>query len=723
MLDRDSALKILEKYFGYSSFRQGQDLIIEEILKGRDTVAIMPTGGGKSICYQVPAMLLRGVTVVISPLISLMKDQVDSITELGIEAAYINSSLNPEDIRGIINKIQKGDIKIIYIAPERLDSPMFLSLMSNIEVSQVAVDEAHCVSQWGHDFRTSYRQIPDFIGALAERPVVTAFTATATEEVREDIVNLLRLRNAEVFVQGFDRENLKINILKGVNKKEYILNYLRSNREQSGIIYTATRKEADNLYLYLKEKGFSVSEYHAGLSDKERSKNQEDFVYDRVQTIIATNAFGMGIDKPNIRYVIHYNMPKTIENYYQEIGRAGRDSLPSECTLLFSAGDVQTQKYLIDISINSPGRKQNEYKKLQEMIDLVHSKGCLKEYILNYFGENVDTQCNNCSNCLSEGELVDRTLDAQKVMSCIYRMKRAYGINMLVDVLKGSVSKKILDLRLNELSTYGIMKNFTRDGLKDFVNALVSHAYVDVVEGDYPVLSLNDSSNRILKGEEKVIFKEIISVKQLVKDDSLFDILKELRRNLAANEGVPPYIVFGDNTLKEMSTAYPVTIPQLLRISGVGQTKASKYGQVFIDLIDRYTEEHGIETNKTLEQEETNAIVTKIPKAQNSDKEKSYMITVNMLKKETNIKLVAEKRDLALTTIFSHIQDYINAGNNVDFEVDYSSFFDNETENIILSVINETGYQKLKPIKEKLPNHISYDAIRAVILKNYSCAG
>lgn len=713
MIDR--ALELLKKYYGYSEFRQGQSKIIDEILKGKDTVAIMPTGGGKSICYQIPALLLEGVTIVISPLISLMKDQVDSIRELGVEAVYINSTQNLEEVKGIISKIQAGKVKLVYIAPERLDSPMFLSLMSNVKISQVAVDEAHCVSQWGHDFRTSYRQIPDFINSLPERPVVTAFTATATEEVRVDIVKLLRLIEPKVFVQGFDRENLQINILKGVNKKEYILDYIKSNRDQSGIIYTATRKEADSLCEYFKDKGFSVAQYHAGLSDKERNDNQEAFVYDKVQTIIATNAFGMGIDKPNIRYVLHYNMPKTIENYYQEIGRAGRDGLPSVCTLLFSPGDIQTQKYLIDIGISNPQRKQNEYKKLQDMTDLMHSKGCLKEYILNYFGESSAGECNKCSNCLSEGELTDKTVDAQKVLSCIYRMKRSYGINILVDVLKGSSNKKIKELRMQEISTYGIMKEYTRDGLKDFVNALISHSYIEVVEGDYPVLTLNDISNRILRGEEKVIFKEFKKVKQTTQDDSLFERLRELRKTLASKEGVPPYVVFGDNTLKEMSTLYPVTISQLLSINGVGEIKAGKYGEAFITLIGDYTKEFTIETDQDKEID--------IPKESKAVKEKSFMITVNMLKREANLKLVAQQRELALTTIFSHITEYLREGNSLDFNIDYTELFNDEVEKLVLDAISDTGYQKLKPIKEKLPHYISYDSIKAVILKNYSYAG
>ena len=596
-------LDVLHKYYGYTSFRKGQENIITSIINKEDVLAIMPTGGGKSICYQVPALCLDGITIVISPLISLMKDQVDALKTMGVKARLINSSLSNSEYSEVLEEIENDECKIIYIAPERLDSMEFVNIIRGKNISQVAIDEAHCVSQWGHDFRVSYKKIPYFINRLDKRPIVTAFTATASNEVREDIINILNLHNPAVYITGFDRENLSINIVKSSSKNKYTLDYVENHKNESGIIYASTRKEVETIYEGLLKRNYSVAKYHAGLSNEARKEYQENFINDDIKIMVATNAFGMGIDKPNIRWVLHYNMPQSIENYYQEIGRAGRDGEDSECVLLFSPGDVHTQKYLVEVGIENPERKRVQYKKLQQMVDLVYSNTCYRKNILNYFGEIFLDDCNNCSNCLNEGEVVDKTLDAQKVISCIARMKRSFGATMIIDVLRGSKNKKVLDLGFDTLTTYGIMKNYSNEDLKTFINTLVSHGFLDVVEnigprGSFPTIKLNEQSLKVIRQEIKVEFKEDKVTKSRYVENELYEMLVSLRSEIAKEEGIAPYMVFGDATLKNMASVYATNKEEMLNISGVGQIKYEKYGKRFEDIIEKYIEEKNIDKSK-----------------------------------------------------------------------------------------------------------------------------
>jgi ATP-dependent DNA helicase RecQ len=583
------AKQTLKQYFGYSSFREGQDTIINNILTGHDTLGIMPTGGGKSICFQLPALLFPGLTLVISPLISLMKDQVDALNTLGIPASFINSSLSQKEVSERICNAGRGNYKILYVAPERLESGIFRSVTSSVDISLIAIDEAHCISQWGHDFRPSYRDIAPFIKGLPKRPVVSAFTATATEEVNSDIVKLLSMDKASVFVLGFDRKNLSFIVARGQDKKDFLMNYLGSTKGLSGIIYAATRKEVDNLYTYLFKKGYSVGRYHAGLSDKERLEAQEAFIYDNTGLMVATNAFGMGIDKSNVRYVIHYNMPKNMEAYYQEAGRAGRDGDPGQCILLFSPQDIQIQKFLIEQTISSPVRQAGEYKKLQTMVDYCHTTGCLRQYILRYFGEEAVFQnCGNCGSCNDDSELNDITIEAQKIFSCIKHMNERFGAALVAEVLKGSQNKKVLHQGFNKLSTYALMKEYTVKEIKDMINVLIAEGYIFATEGKYPVIKLCSKAVPVLRGKAQV--KQKIQKKQVKQseDDSLFQLLRALRKEISQNENVPPYVVFPDSALREMCVVLPTDRLSMLSVKGVGEIKFQNYGTRFLEVITEY---------------------------------------------------------------------------------------------------------------------------------------
>lgn len=592
---------ILKTYFGYDEFRNGQDKLIESIIKGRDALGIMPTGGGKSICYQLPAIALDGITIVISPLISLMKDQVDSLNELGINAAFINSTLDNCEFLKILEGIRGNTYKIVYVAPERLNTDSFINLVKDIRISLVAVDEAHCISQWGHDFRPSYLEIPRFINSLKQRPAVAAFTATATKEIIKEINRLIGLRNPIEVTTGFDRPNLYYQVLKVSNKSKFLIEYLNENfKTESGIVYCSTRKSVESLVKILNDKGFSAVGYHGGMNSEERQKNQDDFILGNKRIIVATNAFGMGIDKPDVRFVIHYNMPKNMEAYYQEAGRAGRDGEKSDCILLYSASDIVKQKLMIQNNDIDPKRQEILYKNLQYLVNYCNTNDCLRNQILNYFDEDfANDKCKNCSNCIDSSEMMDITLEAQKILSCIYRVSQRYGANMVIQVLRGSKNKKVLEARLDNVSTYGIMKEYSDSAISEIIMTLVSSGYIHMTHDKYPVLKLTSKSADVLSGKTKLHHKKHLLQKKDEKekasksikggnidfDIELFEKLKQYRYKIAQEKGLPPYVIFHDIALKEMAAYLPVNKESFLEIKGVGDKKYENYGEGFIDII------------------------------------------------------------------------------------------------------------------------------------------
>lgn len=601
---------LLKQYFGYTSFRPGQHEVIQTLLDGHDCLAIMPTGAGKSICFQLPALMMPGVTLVISPLISLMKDQVDSLVNQEIPATYINSQCTFEEAKARFAAIRAGRVKLVYISPERLENEFFTSFMQSLPISMFIIDEAHCVSQWGHDFRPSYCAIKDWIAALPKRPVVGAFTATATEKVKEDMMNLLGLEKERIFIGGFDRPNLYFRVVRTNRKLDFALSYVQQHREDSGIIYAATRKEVDRVYEELTRRGIRAGRYHAGLSDDMRRTMQDAFTYDRLQVIVATNAFGMGIDKSNVRYVIHYQMPKNIESYYQEAGRAGRDGAPGECILLFSRQDIMIQKFLIEQSVHDPQQQAVEFRLLNAMVRYCEGNHCLRHYILTYFGEHPSWQrCEKCGNCDQETVEEDMTEQVRSICLCVDELKGRFGMTMVCDILKGSQNAKVRRYGFENNSAFGMLGDFTLSEVRDMVRQCIDDGYLDQSDGKYPVVSLTADGRQALSGHQRIVQQKVVSAEPVpelpkrqqkrragaIDEDALrplFDTLRAVRLELAKDEHIPPFVIFSDATLWDMAALKPDSLEAMSDIKGVGSFKLHKYGRQFVSAIQSYIDNH-----------------------------------------------------------------------------------------------------------------------------------
>jgi ATP-dependent DNA helicase RecQ len=699
----EKAQRLLESHFGYSTFRNGQERAIQSVLAGENTICVMPTGGGKSICFQIPALVLPGTTIVISPLISLMKDQVDALVQVGIPATFINSSLSYNEANERIREAKQGMYKLLYIAPERLESHEFIEDLKQMDIPLVAVDEAHCISQWGHDFRPSYRHIKQMVYSLPQKPNVLALTATATPKVREDICETLDIDEENSIITGFERENLSFAVIKGQDRLHYLRDYIKKNEKEAGIIYAATRKNVDQLYERLKKENINVARYHAGMGDAERIREQDRFLKDEASVMVATSAFGMGIDKSNIRYVLHFQLPKNMESYYQEAGRAGRDGLESECILLYSSQDVQVQRFLIDQSSDRT-RITQELEKLQQMVDYCHTENCLQEFILKYFGEIETEECGRCGNCLDSRTSIDVTKEAQMVMSCLIRMGQRFGKTLTAQVLTGSKNKKVTEMGFDKLTTYGIMKEKSSKDVSDFIEFLISQELIAIEQGQFPTLYVAPKGKDILLGKEKVHRREIVKVREISKDDPLFETLREVRRAIADRENVPPFVIFSDAALKDMCAKLPRTSEDFLGVSGVGELKLQKYGLEFIQAIRLFCEAHP-ERQPELGQA---AAPKKAAKKAVGD---SHLETLQLHQQNLSIEQIAEKRELALSTVESHLIQCAQQG----LEVDFSKLIPAEYLPLLQKAVEEAGRSRLKPIKDLLPEEVSYFMVKSYL--------
>jgi len=601
---KQHALRMLETYFGYTSFRPAQEAPVASLLRNEDVIGIMPTGAGKSICFQIPALCKPGLTIVFSPLISLMKDQVDGLLVQNIPAALINSTLTQAEFNKTMYEVRSGKIKLLYIAPERLGSNFFCNVLRALPIAQVIVDEAHCISEWGHDFRPSYRLIGEWLNSLPKRPIVGAFTATATKYVENDIKKLLGLDNANVYVTGFDRPNLSFSVIRTPKRMDYVVHYVRQHANENGIIYCATRKDVDRVYENLTRAGIKVGHYHGGLSDEVRREMQNAYADDKLQVMVATNAFGMGIDKSNVRYVLHYQMPRNMESYYQEAGRAGRDGAPAECILLYSGQDVQVHKYLIEQSIETPERQEVELRKLQSMIDYCFCSNCLRKYMLNYFGEStVWTTCDNCSSCKGSGDKVNVTKEAKAIFRAIMGTDERYGASMITSIVRGERTDRIMRAGHDALPVFGLLSNVDEKSIKGLIQQFVASGYLCSSSGKYPVLSLTAGAEEVLAGHKEVEeIRQHVSVPSRTSRSTsttsrgkassgaggLFEHLRQHRKRLAEEAGLRPYLIFPDTVLIDLANLRPTTLGEFGNVKGVGEAKLKKYGLSFLQAIAEY---------------------------------------------------------------------------------------------------------------------------------------
>ncbi|NQU83113.1 MAG: DNA helicase RecQ [Parcubacteria group bacterium] len=710
--------KLLKSRFGYDEFRPFQEDAINGVLQGRDTFVLMPTGGGKSLCFQFPALKMKGVALVISPLIALMKDQVDALKANGITAEFINSSLTPKENYQIQKLALDDKIKILYIAPERLSAPSFQSFLQMINIGLIAIDEAHCISEWGHDFRPDYRNLKFLKKQFPKTPIV-ALTATATAKVREDIVKQLSLENPNLCISNFDRPNLTLNVFRKKRTYEKLLHLIEKYKGESVIIYCFSRKETERIARDLKSDGFRALPYHAGLDNKIRKKNQDLFIKDEADIMVATIAFGMGIDKPDIRLVVHYTFPKTLEGYYQEIGRAGRDGLPSECALFYSYGDKMKHEYFLDM-MEDDGEREKSSKKLQQVIDYCEQTFCRRKYLLKYFGEDYGLEnCSGCDMCLGDNATFDATEITQKILSCVVRTGSRFGKNYVIDVLKGKETEQILRNQHNQLSVFDIVKDFTKDELKNVVNALCSLSLLQVSEGKYPTISLASKGVDFLDQKQTLELRKIeesiedrvedkkgskASKQALEYDTELFEKLRILRKEIAEEMGVPPFVVFGDVSLRAMSHYFPDSADKFLMIDGVGVKKLESFGTIFIEKIQEHTSQNNLISKEiSYDNKSQHRKLQRQANNPNCDK------TKRMLLQKLSISEIADKQGLTQSTVVGHIEKLILAGENVD--INHLKPSQEDIEQIQLA-FEKSGSTLLRPVYESLEGKYSYEDIK-----------